>query len=136
MLELRLFISFLRGRTSPFISPVQPYHLHTCSITRLIIHVLCHYLPKHTQGLRSLLGTVNKIPNRLSWQHKKFKKINKKLATRAISTGHHEKNMISPLKSKLKKFQEEMRSNQINCQCAIQEACQQLKKNWHGHGEV
>ena len=48
MLELRLFISFLMGRTSPFISHVQPYHLHTCSITRLNIHVFCHYSPKPT----------------------------------------------------------------------------------------
>jgi len=48
MLELRLFISFLRGRTSSFVSPIQTHHLHTCSITRLNIHVFCHYSPKPT----------------------------------------------------------------------------------------
>ena len=48
--------------------------------------------------------TRGPIPNRLFCQDKKFKKINKKLATCAISTGHHEKNVISLLKSKLKKF--------------------------------
>ena len=48
MLELRLFISFLRGRTSSFVSPIQTHHLHTCSITRLNRHVFCHYSPKPT----------------------------------------------------------------------------------------
>jgi len=48
MLELCLFISFLRGRTSSFVSPIQTHHLHTCSITRLNIHVFCHYSPKPT----------------------------------------------------------------------------------------
>ena len=51
MLELRLFISFLRGRTSSFVSPIQTHHLHTCSITRLNIHVFCHCSPKPTKGL-------------------------------------------------------------------------------------
>ena len=48
MLELRLFISFLRGRTSSFISPIQTHHLHTCSITQLNIHVFFNYSPKPT----------------------------------------------------------------------------------------
>ena len=41
-LELRFFISFLRGRTSSLDSPIQVHHLHTCSITRLNAHVFCH----------------------------------------------------------------------------------------------
>ena len=48
MLELCLFISFLRGRTSSFVSPIQTHHLHTCSIIWLNIHVFCHYSPKPT----------------------------------------------------------------------------------------
>ena len=48
MLELRLFISFLRGHTSSLVSPIQTHHLHTCSITWLNTHVFCHYSPKTT----------------------------------------------------------------------------------------
>jgi len=48
MLEHRLFIPFPRCHASTIELPVQPHHLHTCSITQLNIHVFCHISPKLT----------------------------------------------------------------------------------------
>ena len=48
MIEHRLFIPFSRGQASLFDSPVQTYHLHTCSFKQLNIHVFCYLSPKPT----------------------------------------------------------------------------------------